>query len=102
MVGNDAIGNVYDRFFYLSRVRKDKILGNDFGENQGSQNANSTGILVERYPNEAITWEKAGKMNLGFELVLFDELELNFDYFHEKRTDILVNRTAIPTTMGVD
>lgn len=101
LVGNDAIGNVNDRFFYLSRVRKDKGLGNNFGESMGSPNANSYGILVERYPNEDITWEKAGKLNLGFELTLFDELELNVDYFNERRTDILVNRTAIPTTMGL-
>lgn len=101
LVGNDAIGDVYDRFFYLSRVRKDKPLGNDFGESLGSPNANTSGIAIDRYSNTAITWELAKKMNLGFELILFDELEINFDYFHENRTNILVNRTAIPTTMGL-
>lgn len=101
VVGNDAIGNIHDRFFYLSRVRKDKALGNDFGESMGSPTGNSFGILVERYPNMAITWEKAGKFNVGLELGLFNELEIQLDYFREKRTDILINRSAIPTTMGL-
>lgn len=101
LVGNDAIGNVRDRFFYLSQVRKDKPLGNDFGENRGSPNANTIGILVNRYPNEEITWEKAGKFNIGTEITLFDNLELQMDYFYENRTDILVNRTAMPTTAGL-
>ena len=101
LVGNDAIGNIYDRFFYLSRVRKDKPLGNDFGENRGGPTSNSSGILVERFPNPDITWEKAAKTNIGFELGLFNELELNFDWFTEERRDILVNRTGMPSTMGL-
>lgn len=101
LVGNDAIGDAYDRFFYLSRIAKDKILYNDFGESQGSPTANSKGIKINRFANTAITWEKAAKLNLGFELTLFNELEIQFDYFREKRTNILINRAAIPTTMGL-
>lgn len=101
LVGNDAIGDAYDRFFYLSRIAKDKTLYNDFGESQGSPTANSKGIKINRFANTAITWEKAAKLNLGFELTLFNELEIQFDYFREKRTNILINRAAIPTTMGL-
>ncbi|WP_300698085.1 TonB-dependent receptor [Bacteroides sp.] len=101
LVGNDAIGDAYDRFFYLSRISKDKGLNNDFGENPGSPTANSSGIKINRFANTAITWEKAAKLNLGFEATLFDELEIQFDYFKEKRTNILINRTAIPSTMGL-
>lgn len=101
LVGNDAIGDAYDRFFYLSRISQDKALNNDFGENPGSPTANSSGIKINRFANTAITWEKAAKLNFGFEATLFNELEIQFDYFREKRTNILINRTAIPGTMGL-
>jgi TonB-linked SusC/RagA family outer membrane protein len=98
LVGNDAIGDANDRFFYLDRVDMNKSLGNDFGESGGG---NSTGINFNRYANTSITWEKAAKTNLGLELGLFNEMEFQFDWFREKRTCILINRTAIPTTMGL-
>ena len=98
LVGNDAIGDANDRFFYLDRISMDKSLGNDFGESGGG---NSSGISFNRFSNTSITWEKAAKMNLGLELTMFRELDIQFDWFNEKRTDILINRTAIPTTMGL-
>jgi TonB-linked SusC/RagA family outer membrane protein len=101
LVGNDAIGDSYDRFFYLDRVDMNKSLSNDFGETTGSPVANSSGINFNRFANTSITWEKAAKLNLGVEMTLFKELEFQFDWFKEKRTNILINRTAIPTTMGL-
>jgi len=101
LVGNDAIGDANDRFFYLDRVDMNKGLGNDFGESQGSSTGNSYGIRINRFANTAITWEKAAKLNFGLELTLFNELELQVDYFKENRTDILINRAGIPTTMGL-
>jgi len=101
LVGNDAIGDANDRFFYLDRVDMNKGLSNDFGESPGSPTANSYGIRINRFANTAITWEKAAKMNFGFELTLFKDLELQFDYFNESRTNILINRSGIPTTMGL-
>jgi TonB-linked SusC/RagA family outer membrane protein len=101
LVGNDAIGDANDRFFYLDRVDMNKQLGNNFGESQGSPTANSYGIRINRFANTAITWEKAAKLNLGLELTLFNELELQVDYFREKRTNVLINRSGIPTTMGL-
>lgn len=101
LVGNDAIGDAYDRFFYLDRVDMNKGLGNDFGESVGSPVGNSYGINFNRFANTNITWEKAAKLNLGLELGLFSEMELQFDWFRENRTCILINRTAIPTTMGL-
>ena len=98
LVGNDAIGDAYDRFFYLDRVDMNKGLSNDFGESGGG---NSSGINFNRFANTSITWEKAAKMNLGLEITLVKELEFQFDVFRENRTCILINRTAIPTTMGL-
>ncbi len=99
LVGNDAIGRDEDRFFYLSNVDM----------NSASRAARfgtlsdyiRNGVLVQRNANEDITWEIARKTNIGFELGLFGKLTLEADYFHEYRTNILMTRSSIPTTMGL-
>lgn len=101
IVGNDAIGDLSDRFYYLSQVSKDKALSNDFGEQSGNQNSNATGVTISRYANSDITWEKAAKLNLGVEVNLFSMLDLHVDYFREHRTDILMDRAGIPSSMGL-
>jgi TonB-linked SusC/RagA family outer membrane protein len=100
LVGNDAIGSDYDRFFYLSNVDMNAdsraaqfgIPGNYYRQ---------TGVYVTRNANNDISWEVARKTNLGFELGLFEKLTLEADYFKEHRTNILMNRASIPATMGL-
>jgi TonB-linked SusC/RagA family outer membrane protein len=104
-VGNDAIGNEFDRFFYLSNVNPNNNTGTYFGTygNIGSTNqtgGDSPGYSITRYANDQITWERANKMNIGFELNLFGKLEIQGDYFTERRDNILMDR-LIPTTTGL-
>lgn len=99
LVGNDQIGSAADRFFYLSQVNLDDprygfVTGTDF------DNYN-TGVSIQRYPNENITWETAEKLNLGIELGLFNKFTLEADYFTEHRTNILANR-IITASMGLE
>ncbi len=56
------------------------------------------GVLITR---NSITWEIAKKTNLGFELGLWNKLTLEADYFNEYRSNILMDRASIPTTMGI-
>ena len=49
---------------------------------------------------ENLTWETALKMNLGVELGLWNELELQVDVFKEKRTNIFMQRKIIPSQTG--
>lgn len=100
LVGNDAIGDENDRFFYLSNVNlnDDKKQNISFGQDFTYR---PNGISISRYANELITWEKSKKLNLGIELGLLKEIELQVDYFSEKRTNILMTRESIPSTMGL-
>lgn len=99
LVGNDAIGSPDDRFFYLSNVdMNSSIRGMRFGT---LKDYSLTGINISRYANNDITWEKAAKTNLGFEASFFDRLNLEVDLYNEKRSNILMPRTSIPTTMGL-
>lgn len=102
LVGNDAIGSDSDRFFYLSNMNMNMNSsgrGQVFGTNWGNY---KDGISTVRYPNEFITWEVAKKLNIGFELGLFNSLDVQFDYFREDRSKILMDRSFIPTTMGLE
>jgi len=99
LVGNDAIGSDHDRFYYLSNVNmNDGNRGQDFGLNYGNH---YNGISITRYGNNLITWEKARKLNLGIELGLFNSLEIQADLFYEYRSNILMDRAYVPSTMGL-
>lgn len=99
LVGNDAIGSVNDRFFYLSEVN----LNNSARQATWGENFDYAvnGVSISRYANEDITWEISRKMNLGVEVGLFDKLEIQADYYTEHRRNILMSRSYIPTTMGL-
>lgn len=95
LVGNDNISS--DRFFYLSNVNMNAggyTFGLDYGEYKN-------GISISRYADSMIGWEVSHKMNLGFELKMFEDLEIQLDYFRERRTNILQTRADIPTIMGL-
>ncbi len=98
LVGNDRIGSERDRFYYLSVVSLNAgISPISFGENftEGMQT-----IGISRYGNSDITWEVARKMDIGVEMTLFNFLELQMDYFNEKRSSIFQTRPNIPAEAG--
>jgi TonB-linked SusC/RagA family outer membrane protein len=100
LVGNDQIGSPADRFFYLSNVNmSDAARKAVFGENYGY---GLNGISVSRYENRDITWETAHKANFGVDMSLLNnKIEIIADYFMEHRYNILMDRTSIPSTMGL-
>ena len=99
LVGNDRIGSAYDRFYYLSEMNMwDNSRAARFGTYLSE---NKTGISVLRDANSKIGWEVSYKQNYALELGLWNALTLITEYFREKRTHILMNRSYIPQTMGL-
>jgi TonB-linked SusC/RagA family outer membrane protein len=99
LVGNDQIGDVNQRFFYLSDVRiGDGNYGAAFGE---QYSYNKPGVYVARYANENIGWEESTQMNLGVDLQLFNSLNFVADIYKQHRTNILQTRSNIGSTMGL-
>lgn len=97
-VGNDAIGGPADRFFYLSEVNL-----NTGGYTTGSEFGYSIpGVRITRYENPNITWETATKTNIGLELNLLSMMDVNLDVYKEDRQNILLPRSNIPATMGLN
>ena len=95
-VGNDVyqIGSERQRFLYEQRWLQ---LSNAY--RFGSTGI--TGIYESQYPNYDVTWERAHKYNIGVEFGFLRKLNGNFDYFHEKRNDILTEYLTRPQWVGV-
>jgi len=99
LVGNDAISDPNDRFFYLSNVNlNDDSKGYSFGE---EFNSYYSGYNINRYPNPGVTWEIAEKANYGLELGLYEKANFQLDYFTEYRKNIYWAWEFTPETMGL-
>lgn len=99
LVGNDAIAQRADRFFYLSDIS----LGGS-GYRWGSNFMNSyDGYTVNRYANPEISWEQSEKWNLGLEMNFMNEsLKFTGDLFKDIRSNIYMTRENFPATSGLE
>jgi len=92
-LGNDFV----DPFQYLTGYSFGQ--GGVFGGNRGYKNS----LFQSVTPNPLITWEVANMYNAGFESRFFNR-KVNFDanFFYQRRSDILVRRSAsVPTFTGI-
>ncbi|RKE57510.1 SusC/RagA family TonB-linked outer membrane protein [Sphingobacterium detergens] len=99
-VGNDAIAERRDRFFYLSDISR----GNDAMYRWGTDFMNAyNGFNVNRYANPDITWEESEKWNVGIEANFFNEsLKLQGDFFKDVRSKIYMRRENFPASAGLE
>ncbi|WP_208112364.1 SusC/RagA family TonB-linked outer membrane protein [Pedobacter metabolipauper] len=99
LVGNDQIGSIADRFFYLSDVSLNNAARSaTFGENF---TYTRNGVVISRYANNEITWEKSKDLNLAVDLTFLNKFNLVVEGYKKDRTNILMPRANIPTTMGL-
>ena len=102
IVGNDAIGQSTDRFFYLSDVQLNSSLyGASFGKNDGAATYYRNGISINRYANSNITWEKSTQLNLGIDLGIANSLDVIVDVFKQKRDQILQRIESVDSAPGL-
>ncbi|MEO6231163.1 MAG: TonB-dependent receptor [Ferruginibacter sp.] len=99
LVGNDAIGNSTDRFFYLSSVNLDDPNRSAYFGYDNAYTRN--GVSISRYPNIDITWEKSYQSNVAVELSLLNRLNIVAELYSQQRKNILMERSSIPTTVGL-
>ena len=101
IVGNDQIGNINDRFFYLSNINlNDNGFGASFGSNNGVPVYSRPGISISRYSNENITWEKSRSLNLGMDLRMLNSLNLTVDVYKQWRSQILQPKSTVESAAG--
>jgi len=96
LVGAEALPNG-GRYGYLS-VYGSGLGGYVFGMTGSSYSG--TGENTIGVTN--LTWEKGLKKNVGLEMRMFnDAVSIEADYFHERRSDILVQRQSLPAFAGM-
>ena len=99
LVGNDAIGSADDRFFYISQVNMNN--GNNGVTLGQNYDRFISGISIDRYSNSQISWETAQMTDIGVEIGFLGKFEFQGDYFYEYRSNILMDRSQVPATMGL-
>ena len=94
-VGNDISSST--RFLYLTTMNMNVSAGY-----MGKEGNNyMAGIMEGQTGNQNVTWETAKKLNVGFDLGLFnDVVSLQVDIFKEKRDGILITRKTVPVLAG--
>lgn len=102
-VGNDQLGGSR-RYYYLPNTYNLNQSGYYLGNANGtSANTYFEGAREGSLGNQAITWERAKKFDVGAEFKFADDrLSADFDYFYEKRNNILTTLGTIPAIYGVD
>lgn len=69
----------------------------------GPDNKKYEGTGENQYGVANLTWEKGLKSNIGIQAEFLDsKISLEVDYFHENRTNILVERNAISGIVGIN
>lgn len=97
IVGSDAL-NYPENFVYRDQV----TLGHKDMNWTTGDNYNTTkwGPLLERYAVQNACWERSRKMDIGLDITLFRNWNMIFDYFYEKRYNILMMRASWPNSLG--
>lgn len=93
LVGNDVLDG--RRFAYITTINETG--GYKWGVNN---DYNRTGRWEGDQGNPNLTWETVAKSNFGVELGLWNNIELQVDYFKESRRDIFMQRKSIPGSSG--
>lgn len=97
--GNDNTGA--SRFLYRQSMNMGGG-GYDVGYTDGGANGGiGSGILEGQFFAPEIGWEIEVKQNYGIDLGLFNnKIDLQIDYFNNKRSDILLQRRTVSATTG--
>ncbi|MGN1212143.1 MAG: SusC/RagA family TonB-linked outer membrane protein, partial [Candidatus Cryptobacteroides sp.] len=94
-VGNDDIGGSR-RFAYLTTINSNAA-GYNFGYDGGQY---FSGVQEGEVGVADLTWERSLKSNIGLEIGLWNAFSFQFDIFKERRTNIFMQRSTIPTQTG--
>lgn len=93
-VGNSSTDSRFPYLTYVNLSGASYTFGNDW-QNTG------TGAVITRYGAAGARWETGIKANIGFDLSLFNSLNITFDWFTETRKDIFMRRNIVPAESGI-
>ncbi|MDH6310524.1 TonB-linked SusC/RagA family outer membrane protein [Dysgonomonas sp. PFB1-18] len=104
ITGNDNLPTDLARFPYRASLNQDNSgynMGISPGAAGSATNWIGNGITENTFAAPTLSWEVEKKFNLGLDFGLFrGRIEGSVDYFHNKRSDILINRQTVPSASG--
>ncbi|WP_158858362.1 SusC/RagA family TonB-linked outer membrane protein [Lunatibacter salilacus] len=92
-----------DQIFFGGALQEYQFLSTYGFRSHILENTEAKTLFETRVPNNAITWEVANNSNIGIEGSLLDgKVFFEFDYFYNKRTNILWRKNAsVPESSGL-
>ncbi len=82
---------------YLSTIERTPTYA--FGTTDTGLGNYYIGAAMFSFPNSALEWEKTTTTNLGFDAVLFENLDMSFEYYY-KKTDGILQETSLAPSAG--
>ena len=96
LAGNDSIGG--RRFAYMTTINTQN---GGYAWGHQSSRYYRDGVTEGHTGISDLTWETVRKANVGLEIGLWNELNVQVDFFDEYRSDIFIQRSnTIPTQIG--
>ncbi len=66
------------------------------------QYVDESAIAPARMQLDRLKWQTTREIDFGFDLGLWNKLNITFDYYDKKTTDLLLKNTVLPSTTGYD
>ena len=98
LVGSDDFNSNAPRFLYQSEV----VIGDEqnFWTGVPGSETFNRGPAFRKFAVANAGWEHVKKFNIGFDMSLFNQLSITFDFFHDYRNRILMARSSWPLMLG--
>ena len=103
LVGSDDLASPGgSHYLYINKLASDGGNALNYLQYTFGQSGTSTlgGPMLTYYAMRGLGWEKVKKLDVGFDITLFDDWTFTFDYFKDKRFDIFMQREAWPQSLG--
>ena len=100
LVGSDETGS-YDgaaHFLYVNNVNLGG--GGSYSTGPTYSSIYKKGPSINSYAVQNAHWERVKKMDIGVDMKLFNQVDVTFDYFCDKRDRILMRRASWPALLG--
>ncbi len=98
LVGSDAFDGGAPHFLYQNNIGIGTAHTYWTGLPTNETNKRGPGFYILSVQNAG--WEHVKKLDVGFDLSLFHQLNITFDYFHDIRDRILMPRASWPIMLG--
>lgn len=98
LVGSDEFNGSAPHFLYQNNISIGA--GHSFWTGLPSNEINRKGPAFYVLAVENAGWEHVKKFDVGFDMSLFNQLNITFDYFRDHRDRILMARSSWPNMLG--